>query len=93
MLTLEQARTLTYRTVLYHDTFRNADDTPERWRINGKVKTWKRTPGRLEVPLKRGLRQYWYLTDANLVEFSLTEKEALGQDLFDEVDRVDALLD
>jgi len=30
----------------------------ERWKVSGQVKTWKKNPGRIRVPLKHGLRHY-----------------------------------
>ena len=66
MITLEQAKSLHHGQVLYHDKNRNADHTAERWRVNGAVKVWKRSPQRVKVPLKHGLRYYGYLTEHNL---------------------------
>jgi hypothetical protein len=40
---------------LYHRTNRNADGTPQRWRINGQLKRWVRTPDRIRLPLAHGL--------------------------------------
>lgn len=79
MITLEQAKTLKYRTTLHHVTHRNADGTPERWRVNGRPKTWKRSPDRVQVPIKYGLRGYSYLTEHELDQFCLSASEALGE--------------
>ena len=70
-LTLDQARQLTVGTILYHKSYRNADGTPQRWRVNGKIKTWVRSPDRIQVPLKYGLYDFGYLTENNLREFAL----------------------
>ena len=93
MITLEQAKELSHGTILYHRDNRNSDGSPQRWKVNGKPKTWVRTPSRVSVPLKHGLWAYGYLTENDLELLFVSEKEALGQDLFDEVDRVSALLD
>lgn len=77
MITLEQAKELQFGTILYHVTNRNADGTPQRWRVNGKVKTWKRSPERVQVPLKYGLKGYDYLTERDLDLVCLTEEEAM----------------
>lgn len=77
MLTLEQAKALKPECVLYHVLNRNADGSPERWRVTGKVKIWKRCPSRVYVPLKRGLYAYGRLTENNLDVLCLTEEEAL----------------
>ena len=75
-ITLEQAKALQGYETLYHIRYRNADGTPERWRVNGRVKTWKRSPNRVRVPLKRGLREFDYLDEYNLDQFCLTEEGA-----------------
>lgn len=64
-ITLEQARGLKYRDTLHHVTFKNADGTPMRFRVNGVVKTWKRDLERIRVPLKRGLWEHGYLTNGS----------------------------
>ena len=71
MITLEQAKALENGQELWHTENKNADKTPQRWRVNGKVKIWKRNPGRVQVPLKHGLYSYDYLTerDLHLVSF------------------------
>ena len=53
--------------VLHHKVYKNADGTPQRWKIIS-IKTWKRTPWILNergnkwnnmlIGLKRGLHQY-----------------------------------
>lgn len=70
-ITLEIAKQLPLGQELQHVTYKNADGTLERWRVNGKAKTWKRDSGRVEVPLKRGLREYGYLTERSLDQFNL----------------------
>lgn len=74
MITLKQARELQYGQIIYCKHYVNADGTPQRWKVNGRVKTWKRNLGRIQAPLKRGLYEYDYLTEFNLEQFSLTEE-------------------
>jgi hypothetical protein len=76
MITLEQAKKLSVGTILYHVENKNADGTPQRWKVNGKVKTWKRSPERVKVPLKHGLYDYDYLTEDCLNLVVLNEEEA-----------------
>lgn len=40
-LSRENVESLQYRDILHHNTLRNADGTPLRCRVNGKVKLWK----------------------------------------------------
>ena len=77
MISLRQAKKLTVGETLYHTTNRNADGSPQRWKVNGKVKTWKTQPGRATVPIKHGLYAYDYLTETCLDIVATTEKQAL----------------
>ena len=76
-ITLEQAKNLKHGDILYHIVNLNADNSPQRWKVNGKVKTWKRSPERVKVPLKYGLYQYDYLTEKDLDLVCLDESEAM----------------
>ena len=69
MITLAQAKALRHGTILEHTVNKNADGTPQRWRVSGKPKTWKRSPERVQVPVKHGLYNNGYITenDLNLV--------------------------
>lgn len=40
--------------------------SPERWRVNGAVKTWKRDPSRVRVPIKFGLYRYSSVSEADI---------------------------
>jgi len=71
-ITLEQAKELKTGTILYHRFNKNADGTPQRWRVNGIVKRWKKNPNRIKVPVKHGLRNCDYLTETDLILLSLT---------------------
>ena len=79
MITLDQAKELTIGTILYHVHNRNVDNTPQRWRVNGMVKTWKRDLARVKIPLKYGLYGYDYLTENDLDLICLTENEAMEE--------------
>lgn len=75
-MTFDEALQLGYGDTLYHGELRNADGSPQAWRVTGRVRTWKRQPGHFEIPIKRGLRQYGTLTEAELSQFYLTSDEA-----------------
>ncbi len=77
MISLKKAKELQHGTTLYHVNNRNADGTPQRWRVNGKVKTWKRSPERVQVPIKHGLKSFDYLTENELELVSLSEEKAM----------------
>ena len=55
MITLQQAKDLKFGDILHHVTNKNSDKTPQRWKVNGKVKTWKRDINRISIPVKHGL--------------------------------------
>jgi len=78
MITLEQAKSLRPGTILYHVSNRNADGTPQRWKVNGAPKTWKTRPDEVRVPVKHGLYNYGYITENILDLVCLDEMEALG---------------
>lgn len=59
-MTLEQAKALRYGDVIH------SDGNCKRWRVTGKVKTWKRSPERVKVPIAYGLYSYSYLTERDL---------------------------
>jgi len=63
MITKELAITL--RGTLHHVTLKNEDGTPVRCKVNGKCKTWKRSPERFQLPVKHGLYDYFYITPEN----------------------------
>lgn len=72
-ITLEQAKNLKPGQTVYHTINKNADGTPQRWRVNGKVKTWKRDTSRVQIPVKHGLYAYDYVTENDLHLISLTD--------------------
>jgi hypothetical protein len=69
MISKETAMSLPIGTELYHVKIKNADGTPERWRVNGKCKTWK-TNNDWKLPIKHGLNSYAYLTQDNYDKLS-----------------------
>ena len=72
-ITLEQAKALKPGDIIHQDGMVNADGTPRRWKVNGQPKVWKRSPGRVRVPLKHGLYNYDYLTEDYLDKVSLPD--------------------
>jgi hypothetical protein len=74
---LWQAKNLKADNVVYAIGYYNSDGTAQRFKVCGKPKTWKRNSERVEVILKRGLKEYVLLTELCLDEFSLEEPEPL----------------
>ena len=70
-MTLEQVKALRIGQIVYEHAALNADGTPLRWRVNGKIKLWKRTPNRVRVPVKNGLWNHAYITEYNMQHLSL----------------------
>ncbi len=73
-ITVEQAKNLQIGQVIYYLGARNRDGSLVRFRVNGKVQTWKTRPNDIRVPLKHGLYDYGELANYNLADFSLTEE-------------------
>lgn len=73
MLTLSELGSLSYRQELHHVSDKNADGTPIRCRVNGKIKTWKTRPGQFQLPVKYGLRTCFYITEDNAKDWRLPE--------------------
>lgn len=71
MITLDQAKALSIGQTLWEVGAVNADNTPRRWRVSGKPKVWKRSPSRVQVPIKHGMYTYGYVYDYSLHLFEL----------------------
>lgn len=74
-MTLQEAKSLVPGQVIYCTMAKNYDGTPQRFRVTGQVRTWKRNPNRIEIGLKRGMYEHARLTEVNLHLFTLTAKE------------------
>ena len=72
-ISLEQAKNLKHGDILLSTIQRNAKDFPIKWKVNGRVKLWKRSPDRVQVPIKHGLYSYDYLTEDSLHLVNLEE--------------------
>ena len=72
MLTLHDLLSCRHGTILHHVTLHNADGTPLRCRVNGRLQTWKTRPGDFKLPVKHGLRDCFYITQANAHEWTLS---------------------
>ena len=72
-MTLSEVKALKHGDIVHHSEVKNADGTPARGRCNGKVKTWKRDPSRVQVPMKHGLYDCFYITEQNMADFELAE--------------------
>jgi hypothetical protein len=70
MITKKVAEWLGRGCVLYHKTLTNADGTPRRCRVIGKCKTWQTREG-WQLPVKRGLYEFGYITADNAGEWRL----------------------
>lgn len=70
MITLEQAKALKPGEFVHVEEL-NADGTPQRYKVTGKVKLWKRSPERVHVPVKRGMKEYAEINENNLDQVSL----------------------
>ena len=60
MITLQQAKELRPGQVLVDQRDK------KRWKVTGRVKTWKREPEKVKIPVKHGLYVYGYVTENDL---------------------------
>ena len=56
MITKAQAMAAKNGDIFLHMTQRNADGTPVRCRVTGRVQTWRTRPNDFRLPVKHGLR-------------------------------------
>lgn len=64
--------------ILYSSIYQNADGTPLRARVNGKLRTWKREPNYYELPMKHGLRDFFYITPESAPYWFAAEDGAIA---------------
>ena len=76
-MTADELRNVKFGDVLYCKDFKNADGSPARYRVNGRVRLWVRTPSRVEVPVKRGLWEYGVVTATHAEHFETKEEDAI----------------
>ena len=65
-MTLQQAKDLKRGDIVHFDHTLTSRGKCRNYRVNGMVKTWKRSPERVYVPLKNGLYTYGAVTEHNL---------------------------
>jgi hypothetical protein len=64
-MTLTEAKNLKSGGYIHHVTKKNADRTPMRARVTS-IKTWKRSPERIEIHYKHGMYDFGYFTESDL---------------------------
>lgn len=67
---------LNYGTTLYNKWRTNADGSPMRARVSGKVKVWDTRPDEFSIPMKYGLSHSFRITQDNAHEWTKDEEEA-----------------
>lgn len=84
MLSIEQVKQLKHGDIIYQILVSTSNHSPSNttmvkaskpiaWRVNGKIKLWKRQPDKFSLPVKHGLYQYGYITEDNCHVMSLTK--------------------
>ncbi len=72
-ITKQVAMLLPKRQRLFHVTEKNADGSRKHCWVNGKCKTWQDKPAEFRLPVRRGLREYFYITLENAADWRLPE--------------------
>lgn len=62
MITKEQAIGLSHGDILHHIKSKNADGSPVRARVSGKVKVWITRPDDFRIPVKYGMYDSFYIS-------------------------------
>lgn len=65
-MTLDEAKTLKIGDIFHVLGENKRDGKPTNWRVNGKVKTWKKNPNRISIPVAHGLYEHGYITESNV---------------------------
>lgn len=73
MITRADAATLSYGNEILSLVYENADGTPLRVRVMGKVKFWKTRIWDFKIPVKYGLYDSFYITPFNAESWTLPE--------------------
>lgn len=76
-ISIEWARALHRGQTLYCSTIVDKRGLPRRARVNGAVQFWKTRPGSYRIPMKIGLRDYFSITEHEVVWW-VTQEEAIA---------------
>jgi hypothetical protein len=79
MIRLEDAKKLIPGQILFCVKFKNLEGRPVPCVVCEEVKTWKRDPSKLKIPIKHGHRDFVCLTENDLGLLFLTEAEAIAR--------------
>lgn len=74
-MTFEEAQNLKIGDIIYYMWQKNYDGSFARFKVNGKMKTWKTRPEDFRLPLKRGIYEFWALTPSNMQHFMTKESQ------------------
>lgn len=75
MVCRENVESLRPDNIIHHMSAKNADGTSLRGKVNGMVKLWKRYPLKFRLPMKYGIRTYFYITEDNAKDWYIPEKD------------------
>ncbi len=78
MVSLEMAKNLSCGQIVFCLKFKDRHGIPIPCLVKGKVKTWKRNPSRVKVPIQSGPINLEHLTESDLHLVFLTREEALA---------------
>jgi len=71
-MTVDEMKSLQYGDHILYDGIDQRTGKPKTFRlkVNGKPKTWKRQPEKVQVPVKWGLYTYDYMTEVQAAQCS-----------------------
>ena len=54
----------------FHKTAKDSKGQPIKFKRNGMTREWKTRPGEFQIPVKRGLKEFGYITHENIDKFT-----------------------
>jgi hypothetical protein len=76
----ETAEGFTHGHTFHHHSATNADGSPARCRVTGRVKTWRTRPDEFRIPVKHGMRNSFYITHDNAHEWMVGHPDEHPED-------------
>ena len=74
-MNFSEAENLHRGQTLYHVREKNSDGSALRVRVNGRVRTWRRSPGKIQIPTKYGMYDSHTIDERELGQWTLEEPE------------------
>ena len=71
-MTKAEAVKVEHGTILSHSFLVDYDGSPSQCRVTGSCKTWKHNIEKFQLPVKRGLYEYFYVSEDNKNQWEIS---------------------